>query len=261
MNELVSIIMPSFNTDAYIEDAIKSVQAQSYCNWELIIVDDCSTDNTDAVVSHFLTDSRIKYIKNEKNRGAAFSRNKAIREAKGKWIAFLDSDDLWLHDKLQKQIDFMIGNGYRFSYTDYSEIDQDGNERGILVTGPSRITRAGFINYCWPGCLTVMYDTETVGVIQVAEISKNNDYAMWLKVSEKADCFLLDEDLARYRRGRAGSVSSHSILTMVGWHYKLFRYAEGQSICLSAVNTCRNLVFGCFKKLHYVKRKKEYAEK
>ena len=107
MPELVSIIMPSYNTAKYIEESIKSVLAQTYMNWELLIVDDCSTDNTDEIVQPFLSDKRVKYLKNEKNSGAAISRNRALREAKGKWIAFLDSDDLWMPEKLEKQIAFM----------------------------------------------------------------------------------------------------------------------------------------------------------
>ena len=110
--ELVSIIMPSYNTAKYIAESIKSVQAQTYKNWELLIVDDCSSDDTDDVVRPFLSDERIKYLKNEKNSGAALTRNKALREAKGKWIAFLDSDDLWHPNKLEKQIEFMVKNDF-----------------------------------------------------------------------------------------------------------------------------------------------------
>ena len=104
MHDLVSIVMPSYNTGRFIKETIDSVLAQSYTMWELIIVDDCSTDNTDDVVSQYLADERIRYIKNDTNSGAAVSRNRALREAKGKWIAFLDSDDLWEADKIQKQI-------------------------------------------------------------------------------------------------------------------------------------------------------------
>ena len=102
MNNLVSIITPSYNTAKFIGKTIESVQTQTHRNWELIIVDDCSSDNTDEVVADYLNDDRIKYIKNEKNSGAAISRNRALREAKGKWIAFLDSDDLWLPEKLER---------------------------------------------------------------------------------------------------------------------------------------------------------------
>ncbi len=254
MRDLVSIIMPSYNTGLYIADSIQSVLNQSYSNWELIIVDDCSTDNTDAVVKKYLTDERIMYLKNERNSGAAFSRNRALREAKGKWIAFLDSDDLWMEEKLNLQITFMKENGYSFSYTNYVEIDQKGNSLNTIVTGPKQITKTGFYNYCWPGCLTVMYDKDVVGMIQIADIKKNNDYAMWLKVCRKANCYLLDKKLALYRKGRSGSVSTHSIKTMIGWHYKLYREAEGQSAIEAVFNTGRNLFWGFYKKVRYVKK-------
>lgn len=252
MNDLVSIIMPSYNTAKFIEQTIKSVLAQTYTNWELIIVDDCSTDNTDEVVKSFLSDDRIKYIKNEKNSGAAFSRNRALCEAKGKWIAFLDSDDLWFPEKLEKQISFMKKNDYRFSYTNYIEIDETANPNGRSVTGPKKVTRRGMYNYCWMGCLTVMYDAETVGLIQIADIKKNNDYAMWLNVCKKADCYLLDETLAKYRK-RSGSISNHGYTKLIKWHYKLYREAEKRDVVTSAVLTIRNLFWGVWKKFRYVK--------
>lgn len=254
MNDMVSIIMPSYNTAKFISSTIESVLAQTYVNWELIIVDDCSKDNTDDVINQYLTDTRIHYIKNETNSGAAVSRNRALREAKGKWIAFLDSDDLWMPDKLTKQIAFMENNDYHFSYTNYIEIDENSIPNGRSITGPKKITKMGMYNYCWPGCLTAMYDAETIGLIQIADIKKNNDYAMWLKVCKKADCYLLDEVLAEYRRGRTGSVSSHSVKTMIKWHYKLFREAEKQGIVESVINTGRNLFFGFYKKHKYVER-------
>lgn len=246
--------MPSFNTGAFIVETINSVLTQTYENWELLIIDDCSTDNTDDVVKPFLADKRIVYEKNEKNSGTAVSRNRMLRKAKGRWIAFLDSDDLWMPEKLEKQIRFMEINDYHFTYTNYAEIDVEGNKTGITVTGPKKITKTGFFNYCWPGCLTVMYDKDTVGLIQIADIKKNNDYAMWLKVCQKADCYLLDEELALYRRGRTGSVSTNSIKIMIGWHYKLYREAEGQNPVAALFNTGRNLVFGFYKKKRFVIR-------
>ncbi len=230
---LVSIIMPSWNTERFIAETIQSVINQTYTNWELIIVDDCSSDNTDEVVASF-KDERIKYLHNEKNSGAALTRNKALREAKGEWIAFLDSDDLWSSNKLEKQVAFMAKNGYHFSYTNYEEIDSDGQPTGVNVTGPKSISKTGMFNYCWPGCLTVMYDRKKIGLVQIADIKKNNDYAMWLKVCRKADCYLLDEILGQYRKGRVGSVSTHSIRTMIGWHYILFRENEKMTLCCEA---------------------------
>ena len=277
MSSLVSIIMPSYNTAPYIAESIRSVIAQTYTDWELIIVDDASTDNTDEVVKDVILSgaqaeskdlsSKIRYLKNDRNRGAAYSRNRALREAKGKWIAFLDSDDIWTPDKIEKQIAFMTKNGYAFSYTRYEEMDENGRPTGTIVGGPKRITKTGMYNYCWPGCLTVMYNREVVGDIQIAEIQKNNDYAMWLKICRKADCYLLDENLARYRK-RGGSIthachperseakskdlSRH--LSLIKWHYKLYREAEGINPVVSLFNTGRNLFFGVWKKIKYVGR-------
>lgn len=252
MNDKVSVIMPSYNTGEYIKKSIESVIAQTYTNWELIIVDDCSTDNTDDAVRPYLSDSRIFYLKNDKNSGAAVSRNRALREAKGRWIAFLDSDDLWLPQKLEMQIDFMERNGYRFSYTNYCEIDETGTPNGLCVSGPLKITKRGMFRYCWPGCLTVMYDAEYIGLIQIENIKKNNDYAMWLKICRKANCYLLNEVTAQYRRGRKGSISTHGYKSLVIWHYRLFHDNEKQKPVRAVYSTCRNMAFGLWKKKRYI---------
>ena len=247
--------MPSYNCGKYVEETIRSVQVQTYQNWEIIFVDDCSTDDTFNVVNTLSEkDHRIKFFQNNVNSGAAVSRNSALREAKGRWIAFLDSDDIWEPEKLGKQVRFMEENGYAFSYTGYQEIGNDSNPTGVFVSGPKHVTKQGMYNFCWPGCLTVMYDASKIGLIQIVDIKKNNDYAMWLKVCKKADCYLLDECLAKYRRGRAGSVSSHGIMTMIGWHYKLWHEAEGKNPFAAIWCTGVNLVYGFYKKMKYVKR-------
>ncbi len=251
MNELVSIIMPSYNTGKYIKETVESVINQTYINWELLIVDDCSVDNTDEVIKEF-KDKRIKFFKNEKNSGAAISRNKALREAKGKWIAFLDSDDIWEKEKLEKQINFMKKNNYDFTYTDYQEIDENSNPLNKIVTGPKKITKVGMYNYCWPGCLTVMYNTDKVGLIQIENLPKNNDYAMWLKAIKKSNCYLLNESLSRYRI-RSGSISNHSVFKLIKYHYILYKNGEKMNPIHSFLNTIRNLFFGVMKKMLYVK--------
>lgn len=252
-DNMVSIVMPSFNTALYIARAIRSVQVQTYTNWELIIVDDCSSDNTDEVVFPFLRDKRIKYIRNLKNQGAALSRNTALRQARGRWIAFLDSDDVWAKNKLEKQLNFMLRNDYHFSYTRYEEIDEKSERTGVVVSGPRHITKRKMYEYCWPGCLTVMYDRSLVGNLQIIDIKKNNDYAIWLKVIEKTDCFLFDKCLVLYRRGRTGSISTQGYITMIRWHYRLFR-ENGNNIFLAGIRTVRNLFFGILKKIVYVKK-------
>ncbi len=253
MNDLVSIITPSYNTALYVADTIRSVLAQTYTNWEMLIVDDGSTDNTEEIVKPFLDDERIKFYKNPNHDGAAEARNYALRMAKGKWIAFLDSDDVWYPQKLEKQVAFMEKNGYRFSYTNYAWMDINSNSLGKWVTGPKKVTKSKLYNFCWMGCLTVMYDAEYIGVINIPPIRKNNDYAMWLRVIKKADCYLLDEVLATYRRCRTGSISTSTYATLIKWHYRLYRMCDNRNPVTATFLTFRNLFFGVIKKLKYIK--------
>lgn len=249
MSDLVSIIMPSYNTAKEIEASISSIQNQTYENWELIIVDDCSTDDTDEVVKR-ITDKRIKYMKNEKNSGAAVSRNRALREAKGRWIAFLDSDDLWLPEKLEKQIKFMEDNNYKFSFTDYKIVFSNGEKSPYKYIGPNVVTKSMMWRYCYFSTITVMYDREAIGLVQIADIKKNNDYAMWLKIIEKANCYRYPEVLSIYCK-RENSISSGSKLKLIKHHYIMFRKACGLSVLSSLLHTVWNLMWGVHKKLYY----------
>lgn len=251
MKDLVSIIMPSYNTAKYIRESINSVINQTYKNWELIIVDDCSADNTDEIVSRFLEDKRIKYFKNEKNSGAAISRNKALREAKGRWIAFLDSDDLWVPEKLEKQINFMEKNDYHFSYTDY-RINFNGKWLPYINTGPNVVNKRKIYNYCYFSTITVMYDQTKIGLIQIEDLKKHNDYAMWLKIIEKANCYRLPECLSYYIK-HENSISSGSKFRLIKYHYILFRKGLKRGRILASIFTIRNLFFGMIKKIKYKK--------
>ena len=251
--DLVSVIMPSYNCGRFVEETIRSVQAQTYKNWEILFVDDCSSDDTmEKVLAMKAADSRIKVFQNSKNSGAAISRNRALREAQGEWIAFLDSDDLWFPEKLERQIRFMKENDYHFSYTARNVVDENSKEIGRIATGPKHITERRMFWYCWVGCLSVMYDAKTVGVVQIADLKKNNDYAIWLKAIKKADCYYLDEILATYRV-RKGSISHDSKLKLVKWHYLLFKDGENMNAIHACYCTMRNLFFGFFKKKLYVK--------
>ena len=255
MSGLVSVIMPSYNTAEYISESIASVRKQTYTDWELIIVDDCSADNTDEIVKPFLYDKRIKYIKNETNSGAAASRNRALREAKGKWIAFLDSDDLWHPEKLEKQIRFMEKNGYKFTYTDY-RIQLNGEWLPYVYTGPNVVNRRKMRDYCYFSTITVIYDCEFIGLIQIEPIRKNNDYAMWLKIIEKSPCYRLNECLSYYIK-HDGSISSGKKWKLIKHHYIMWRKAEHESPFISCVLTLRNLFWGVIKKIKY----KEFLKK
>ncbi len=249
MNDLVSIIMPSYNTAEYISESIRSVQAQTHQNWELIIVDDCSTDNTDEIISEFLADMRIRYLKNQKNSGAAVSRNYALREAKGKWIAFLDSDDTWEPEKLEKQIKFMLANNYKFTFTDY-RICLNGEWMPYINTGPNVVTKRKLYNYCYFSTITVMYDREYVGLIQISDLKKNNDYAMWFEIIKKAPCYRLAECLSYYIK-HDDSISGGSKWKLIKHHYILYRKGLKKGKIVSTALTVNNLFWGVIKKIKY----------
>lgn len=247
-NTLVSIVMPTYNSAQYIGQAIESVQQQSYTNWELLVVDDCSTDDTELLIRGLMQkDERIYYTRLDVNSGAAVARNTALRQAKGRYIAFLDADDQWTFNKLKCQLSFMQENGYAFTYTAFHRSDKP-----VRISGPKHITKLCMYAFCWPACPTVMYDQEIIGIVQIDPIRKHNDYAMWLKIIDKADCYLLDEDLFAYRK-HEGSISSVSYVSLITYHYKLWHEIMQCSIFGALFWTGMNIVCGLYKKLRYVK--------
>lgn len=250
---LVSVIMPSWNTERFIANSIQSVINQTYQSWELIIVDDCSTDDTDSVVAGF-SDERIKYLKNEKNCGAALTRNRALREAKGEWIAFLDSDDLWMPDKLEKQITFMQENNYFLSYHEYEKIDEEGNLLHLYVSGPEIVDKRKMYNYDYIGQLTMMYSAKQFGLIQIKDIKKNNDYAIRLQLYKKphTKCYLLKENLAQYMV-RKKSISHDKLRKKLKSHYDLFHVCDEKPVLIALWYACWNMFFGVLKKWKYEK--------
>ena len=251
---LVSIIMPSWNTGRFIEETIQSVLAQTYTNWELLIVDDCSTDNTDEIVASF-DDKRIKYFHNEKNSGAALTRNKAMREARGEWIAFLDSDDLWTPEKLEHQITFMKKKGYSLSFTEYEKIDEESKPLNIYVSGPEKVNKRKMYHYDYIGQLTMMYSAKEFGLIQIKDIKKNNDYAIRLQLYKKPGtcAYLLKENLAKYRV-RKISISHDKFRRKFKSHYDLFHICDGKPPVVAAWYTCWNMFYGVLKKKNYEKK-------
>ena len=250
---LVSIIMPSYNCGRYVEESIHSVQAQTYQNWELVFVDDCSEDDTLAkALAMKERDSRIIVFQNLHHRGVAVTRNIALQKTNGRWIAFLDSDDLWEPTKLERQIAFMTENGYHFSCHRYVKIDEESKEFGVMVSSKNPIGKYGLLTCCWPGCLTVMYDFSVVGLIQIDDIKNNTDTAMWLKVVRKANCYLLPEILAKYRL-RSDSITPKTLWQRILAHYPLFRVAEKMNPVASTFWVVMNVFGNAYKKLRYVK--------
>ncbi len=250
---LVSIIMPSWNTEKFIAETIQSVIDQTYTNWELLIVDDCSSDNTDKVVASF-KDNRIKYFHNEKNSGAALTRNKALREAQGEWIAFLDSDDLWMPEKLEHQIEFMKKNGYSLSFTEYEKVDEESKPLNIYVSGPKKVNKHKMYNYDYIGQLTMMYSAKEFGLIQIKDIKKNNDYAIRLQLYKKPEtcAYLLEENLAKYRV-RKVSISHDKFRRKFKSHYDLFHLCDEKPAVVAMWYACWNMFYGVLKKKNYEK--------
>ena len=201
MNKLVSIIVPCYNSSKFICQCIDSVLIQSYSNWEMLIVDDCSSDNyRDLILKYSQSNKKIKTFFLEKNVGPAEARNIAISNAKGKYIAFLDSDDVWRKHKLERQINFMNNNKISFSFTSYQPISENGEKKYSVINVPKKIGYHGYLKNTIIGCLTVVIDREEVGEFQMPNITSSHDMALWLLIM-KRDFFAfgLNENLAYYR--------------------------------------------------------------
>lgn len=197
---LVSIITPAFNAARYIKETIASVQAQTYNCWEMIIVDDCSIDNTcDIVMEIERLDNRIRLIKSMANGGPSIARNMALKAAKGRYVAFLDSDDIWLPDKLERQLAFMHAHDAAISYTQYRRISSSGDICGKLISIPDSIDYKGLLKNTAIATLTVIVDREKTGTFEMVN-TYYDDYVLWLDLLKRGFiAYGLQEDLARYR--------------------------------------------------------------
>lgn len=232
---LVSVIMPTYNCGKYIAQSLDSVISQTVTDWEVQIVDDCSTDNTVEVLKPYLEKyPNIHYCVLPKNGGPAVARTEAIRRADGKYIAFLDSDDLWTPDKLEKQIAFMEKTGADFTATGYGRMDENGNDLHTALIPPKKTNYKKMIRLSNPiGNLSVMYNQQVLGKFEVPPIKKRNDFALWLKILKKTDyCYGMEEILGTYRMGRSGSVSSNK-LKQAKYHWQLYRCIEGHNVVRS----------------------------
>lgn len=231
---LVSIITPTYNCAKFIARTLDSVQAQTYQNWEMIIVDDRSQDNTKEIIEKYVkSDHRIKYHLLDVNSGAAVARTTAMKLAKGSYMAFLDSDDIWVSDKLEKQIKWMEENGYAFSCTAYEQIDEDDNLLGKTIKTIKKTDYNRLLLDCPVGNSTVMYDVDKMGKFEVPNIRKRNDDALWLQMLKKEKYIWgMPEVLMKYRV-RQNSISS-SKLSLLKYHWILYREVEHLSVLRSA---------------------------
>ena len=208
----ISIITPNYNCLKYISETIESVLAQTYQNWEMIIIDDCSNDGSyELALEYAEKEKRIKVFRMECNSGAALCRNKAIELSTGQYLAFLDSDDIWIPEKLEKQMQFMQENDCDFSFTERELIDEYGNTLGIKLKTIKKLTYQKLLLHCWPGCSTVIYRQNINKKIYGPIVKNSNDYALFLQVIKNVQNGLgFSECLSKYRK-RANSLSSNKL--------------------------------------------------
>jgi glycosyltransferase involved in cell wall biosynthesis len=224
---MVSIITPSYNSEKFIEATIWSVINQTYSNWELIIVDDCSTDLSCELIESFVQDdNRIKLITHKENLGAGRARNRAIKEAKGDYIAFLDADDLWEPQKLETQLVFMKANSATICFSSYMLMDELGTDLNKVVEALPVIDYSKQLKCNYIGNLTGIYNVAVLGKLYMPKIKKRQDWVMWLKAIKKAgEAKGIIDVLATYRV-RKDSISSNKI-EMIKHNYKVYRKALG----------------------------------
>jgi glycosyltransferase involved in cell wall biosynthesis len=254
MNELVSIIIPTYNTEKFIGDTLQSVQNQTYQNWEMILVDDASTDRTVSVIKEFAKkDSRIKLFKLEKNSGNGFARNIALEKAVGKYIAYLDADDLWFSNKLEKQIGFLKANNLHFTFSFYDCIDEEGNSLNRRVEAPINLTydELFFCNYV--GNLTAIYDADYFGKIILEATQKRQDWRLWLTILKQIQVTKpVPEPLAFYRI-RKDSISS-SKFKLIKHNFGVYREFHGFNFLFSVLLMARFLFTQLIIKPRYIKK-------
>ena len=269
-NDLVSIIMLSHGDGTHVVETVKSILAQTYQNWELLFVAKTNDETLESLSSlreedvkiqkmagKVLTDSfsnsriKVSYIVGQDNDTPR--RNAALANAKGRWMAFLDPGDIWEPTKLEKQIGFMEEHGYAFSYTQYGIIDKNSRSRGFVVGGKEKVTYRDMMKCCWPAYLTVMYDAEKVGRLQLRNLKGNNDYALWLMASEESDCYLLKENLAKLRT-KWGVLGKFLLTNGIKWRYEVYRIEYRKDPVVACLMTIRNMYYGVIKWLKYVHR-------
>lgn len=238
--QLVSIIVPVYNSEKFINDTIQTVKEQMYKNWELLLVNDCSTDNSENIIKKYvIEDNRIKLINLEKNSGAAIARNTGIESAKGKYIAFLDADDLWKNEKLEKQIKFMEENNYDFTFTGYEFADESGNKLDKIVNVPRQLNYKQALKNTTIFTSTVIFNADNLGkdLISMPNVRRGQDTATWWKVLKTGIiAYGLNETLSLYRRS-SNTLSSNKMKALKRT-WNLYRNVEKLPLFTSLYNFC-----------------------
>lgn len=251
MNELISIIVPVYNVEKFIRETMDSVLAQTYPHWELLLVEDGSSDGSADAITGYIEEkmeTRIRLVRQPFNQGAAKARNRGLREAAGRYIAYLDADDLWVPEKLERELAFMREKDAAFVFTGYEFADENGVGTGKVVRVPETLTYKQALSNTTIFTTTVMFDTEKIPKEQLEMPDmKSEDTALWWKVLQQGYvAYGLDENLVRYRR--AGRSLSSNKLEALRRIWNLYRKVAG----LSVIKSCR---YFCFWALHAVRRR------
>ena len=252
----ISIITPVYKCEKFIENTIKSVLNQTYTNWELLLVDDCSPDNSAEIIKKYVEkDNRIKYFKIDKNRGVAIARNKALEEARGRFIAYLDADDLWKSTKLEKQVKFMLDNNYAFTCTDYEKIDEEGKSLNKTIEMPKHINYNLFLRNTIIQTVAVMVDIGITGksLLVMPNIRKSEDAATWCQLLKNGyDCYRCPGNLSYYRVVKNSLSSNKFKAVKMNWYW--YRKIEKLTFC-KAVFCFIGYAYNATKKRMYIKKK------
>lgn len=239
--ELVSIIVPVYHVEKYIVETMDCVRGQTYPDWELLLVEDCGGDKCAQIIGQYAErtgDTRIRLIRQPSNMGAARARNRGLAEARGRYIAYLDADDLWMSEKLERELAFMKEKKAAFVFTGYEFANEQGMGTGKVVRVPETINYKEALKNTTIFTTTVMFDTKKIDkALLEMPIMKSEDTALWWKVLRNGyTAYGLDENLAKYRR--AGRSLSSNKLEAIRRIWNLYRKAEGMSILNSAYHFC-----------------------
>ena len=233
--KLISIITPAYNVGKYIEATIKSVIDQTYTNWEMIIVDDCSIDNTAQMVEKYCTtDKRIKLIRHTENQGVAMARNTALANAKGEYIAFLDGDDMWPAHKLERQLAFMEENDHVLTYTAYQKFQSESDTVGKIIYVPKKMTYKDIFYNTAIACLTVMVNREKSGAFEMPRLDHAEDQCTWQSILKRGYiAYGLNENLASYRVSSSSLTANKRKAAQKQW--RVYRKHHGFSVLKSGI--------------------------
>lgn len=254
---LVSIITPAHNAEAYIAETIKSVQDQIYTNWEMLITDDASTDQTPQIIEQFAhKDSRIKFFKLEENTGPAAARNYSTHKAQGRFIAFIDADDVWHSQKLAIQVKTMMTQKAKVSFSNYQHIDEDGLPLNRIINAIPYLSYAKLLKNNYIGNLTGMYDASKLGKLYQPHLKKRQDWCLWLEALKisKQPAVGIQKVLAKYRL-RKGSISKHKV-QLLAYNFQVYHRFLKFNVLKSTIYLIVFLVEYFFIRIRYIDTKR-----